>query len=101
MSEIFELLTVNTPIAVVTRLISSSDEVMSCKSEKSEELGFFVQPFQGLAADHLIHAVPGNSSQIGKVLAITLLNNANLAEQTLANGKLQLVSHAESRDGRA
>ena len=100
-SEISGLLTVNPPIAVVTRLVSSFDELMSCKSKKSAELGSFVPLFQGLEAEHLVHAGPGNSSQICEVQAITLLNNAALAEQTLTNGKLQLIFHAESRDGGA
>ena len=37
------------------------------------------------------------SSQIGEVLEITLLNNANLEEGTLTNAKLQLISLAEAR----
>ena len=76
----FELLAVDPPIAVVTRLISSINEMTSCKRKKNEELASFVSRFQVLAADHLMHAGPNNSSLIGKVLAITLLNNADLAE---------------------
>ena len=100
-SEIVELLAVDPPIAVVTRLISSFKDVTSCKRKKNEELVSFVSRFQGLAAEHLMHAGPSNSSQIGEVLAITLLNNADLAEQALTNAKLQLISHAEARDGEA
>lgn len=44
-----------------------------------------------------MHSRASTSSQIGEVLAITLLNNANLEEGTLNNAKLQLISLAEAR----
>ena len=37
-------------------------------------------------------------SQVGEVLAITLLNNANLSEETLTNAKLQLIALAKERE---
>ena len=44
-----------------------------------------------------MHSNASSSSQIGEVLAITLLNNATLEEGTLTNAKLQLISLAEAR----
>ena len=47
--------------------------------------------------ENLMHAGETSSSQIGKFLAINLLNNANLEESKLRNGKLQLIGFAHAR----
>lgn len=91
------ILPVDPPIAMVSRLISSFDKVSSCRRKKNEDLSVFVSRFRGLAAEHLMHSNASTSSQVGEVLAITLLNNANLEEGTLTNAKLQLISLAEAR----
>ena len=95
--EIVDLIAVDPPIAVVTRLIDSFNQVTNCRKRRGEDLNSFVSRFQGLAAEHLMHAGATSSSQIGEVLAITLLNNAALDESTLTNAKLRLISLAESR----
>jgi len=95
--DIVELVAVDPPIAMVSRLISSFNKVSSCRRKKNEDLSMFVSRFRGLSAEHLMHSHSSSSSQIGEVLAITLLNNANLEEGTLTNAKLQLISLAEAR----
>ena len=95
--QMVKLVAVDPPISMVTRLISSYQQVTSCWRDRSENLSTFVLRFRRLAAEHLLHANASSSSQIGEVLAITLLNNANLGEGTLTNAKLQLISHAEAR----
>ena len=95
---IVKLVAVDPPISMVTRLISSYQRVTSCRQDWSEKLSSFVLWFRGLAAKHLLHANTSSSSQIGEVLAITLLNNANLEDGTLTNAKLQLIAHAEARN---
>ena len=95
--EIVDLIAVDPPIAVVTRLIDSFNKVTACKKRKGEDLTSFASRFRGLAAEHLMHAGATSSSQIGEVLSITLLNNAALSEGTLTNAKLQLIALAESR----
>lgn len=42
----------------------------------------------------LVHAY--RSSQVGEVMVIALLNNANLPETTLTNAKRDLISRAET-----
>lgn len=95
--QIVNLLAVDHPIAVVTRLITSFNKVESFRRGKEENLNRFVDRFRGLASDQLMHAGASSSSQIGEVLAITLLNNANLEEGILANANMQLTSLAEPR----
>ena len=95
--EIIELIAVDLPIAVVSRLIASFNKVTSCRRRRSEDLNTFVSRFRGLAADHLMHGGLSSSSQVGEVLAITLLNNASLSDETLTNAKLQLISLAQAR----
>ena len=94
--QIVNLIAVDPPISVVTRLIDSFNKVTSCRRRQSENLNHFVSRFRGLAAEHLMRAGTTQSSQIGEVLAITLLNNADLPEGTLTNSKLQLISLARS-----
>ena len=76
--EIVNLIAVDAPIAIVSRLINSFNKVTSCRRLKNEDVRTFISRFQGLAAEHLMHAGETSSSQIGEVLAITLLNNADL-----------------------
>jgi len=99
--DIIELIAVDPPIAVVSRLISSFNQVTNCRRRRNEELSTFVSRFRGLSADHLMHGGLSASSQVGEVLAITLLNNANLSEETLTNAKLQLIALAQARDDHA
>ncbi len=37
------------------------------------------------------------TSKVGEVLAITLLNNANLGDTTLSSAKIKLINAAQSR----
>ena len=50
-----------------------------------------------MAADHLMHANASTSSQTAEMLAIILLNNALLPDETLTAAKLELIRIAESR----
>lgn len=95
--ELVDLLAVEPPIAIVTRLISSFNKVSACVRHKSEDLSAFVSRFRGLAAEHMMHAGVSSNSQVGEILAITLLNNSNLSEETLSNAKMQLVGMAQSK----
>ena len=95
--QIMELIAVDPPMAIVSRLITSFNQVTNCRRGRNEDLGAFVSRFRGLAADHLMHGGLSPASQVGEVLAITLLNNANLSEDTLSNAKIQLINHAEAR----
>ena len=96
--DIIELVAVDSPIANVSRLITSFHRVTNCRRHRNKDLRAFVSRFRGLAADHLMHGGLSSSSQVGEVLAITLLNNANLSEETLTNTKLQLFALAKERD---
>ena len=96
--DIVDTVAIDPPIAMVSRLISSFQKVTSCRCSKNEDLRVFVSRFRGLAASHLLHANASSSSQIGEVLAVTLLNNANLDEGTLMNATSALITHAEARE---
>ncbi len=50
-----------------------------------------------LASEHLMQAGSSPTSKVGEVLAITMLNNANLGDTTLSNAKIQLINAAQSR----
>lgn len=47
-----------------------------------------------LASEHLIHTGGTSTSQVGEVLAFTLLNNANLEKATHQTAKMQLIQTA-------
>ena len=95
--EIVNLIAFDAPIASVTRLINSFNKVTSCRRLKKEDVRIFISRFQGLAAEHLMHAGETSSSQIGEVLAINLLNNADLEKSTLTNAMLQLIGFSQAR----
>lgn len=80
---IFCLVVVNPPTAHVTRLLSSFQDVMQRRRSSSESLMSFATRFRSKASRHLSDAHTSPSSQFGEVLAITLLNNANLDEGPL------------------
>ena len=87
--DIVNLVAIDPPIAMVSTPINSFHRVSTCRRKKNEDLSVFVSRFGGLAAEHLMHSNASTSTQIGEVLAITLLNNANLEEGTQTDAKLQ------------
>ncbi len=88
LQQIVDLITVDPPIAVITRLIESFNRVSNCRRRKNESLSSFVSRFSGLASDHLIHAGTSPNSKVGEVLAIALLGNANLHDTTHQSAKI-------------
>jgi hypothetical protein len=84
-------------MAIVSRLIRTFTKVTTCNRKPKEDLNQFTSRFWGLAADHLMHANASNSSQTAEMLAIILLNNALLPDETLTAAKLELIRITESR----
>jgi hypothetical protein len=95
--EIVKLLATDPPMAIVSRLINTFSKVISCKRKPKEDINEFTSRFWGLAADHLMHANASTSSQTAEMLAIILLNNSLLPDDTLTAAKLELIRIAESR----
>lgn len=62
-----------------------------------EDFVAFVDRFRGFASQYLIHTEFESSTHIGEALAITLVKNANLTENTLHYAVLQLLSQAQAR----
>lgn len=93
--EFVELIAEDPPITMVSKLISSFNKNSSCHRRKNSELYFLVSRFQGLAAEHLMHANSSSSSQVGDVLAITLLNNSSLEECFWTQANRNIIQLAE------
>ena len=74
------LIAFDAPIASFTRLINSLNKVTSFRRLKNDDVRTCISRFQCLAAEHLMHVSENSSFQIDEVLAITLLNIANLEE---------------------
>lgn len=91
--KIIDLVAIDPPICVVSRLISSFDKVTGCCRKSPEDVGTFVARFRGLAAEHLIHAGLASTSQMGEVLAIAMRKNPNLSEETLTITKTSMLNH--------
>lgn len=66
------------PTTAVTRLITSSDMVLNCKRPKDMSFASFFSKFMLLASEHLVNIGITLASQVGEVLAFTLLNNSRL-----------------------
>jgi hypothetical protein len=84
-------------MAIVSRLINTFSKVISCKRKPKEDITELTSRFWGLAADHLMDANASTSSQTSEMLAIILLNNSLLPDDTLTAAKLELIRIAESR----
>jgi hypothetical protein len=97
-NELVQLLATDPPMAVVSRLISTFNKVISCKRRPKENISTFVSRFWGLAADHLMKVGASSSSQKAEMLAIILLNSACLQEETFTAAKLELIRIAEDRN---
>ena len=97
MKDIVDLIAVDQPIMVVTRLIDIFNAVVNYKSGTNESINVYVSKFQGLASEHLMRAGTTNSDQIGEVLAITMLNNANLSSKNLNQAKMHLINLSQPR----
>jgi hypothetical protein len=95
--KIVKLLATDPPMAIISRLINTFSKVISCKRKPNEDINEFTSLFWGLAAEHLVHANASTSSQTAEILAIILLNNSLLPDDTLTAAKLELIRIAESR----
>ncbi len=97
MQQIIDLVAVESPMVVVTRLIDSFNRVSSCNRKPSESLSSFVTRFTGLASEHLMQAGSSPTSKVGEVLDIALMNSANIGDTTLSSAKIRLINAAQSR----
>jgi hypothetical protein len=95
--EIVKIISSEPPMAFVSRLISSLSIAINCKRGPKELLSSFVHRFWGLASAHLLHADAVPDSQTAEILAIILLNNSNLPNNTLTAAKLEIIRNAETR----
>jgi hypothetical protein len=86
-------------MAVVSRL-NTFNKLVGCKRKPKESLSTFVSRLWGFAADNLMHAGTSSSSQTAEMLAIILLNNFSLQDETLTADKLELIRIAETREYR-
>lgn len=96
--DMVELIAVNPSIAVVSRLKHSFNPVSSCRPCRSKDITAFVSRFRGFVSDSVMNGGLFSSFKVGEVLAIFLLNNAALREETLRNAKFQLVTLLQGRE---
>lgn len=81
----------------VTYMITSFNRISRRTLRKKDTINAFADSFRRFAATHLEGMNATLFSQIGQVLAISLLNNADLNVNTLTNAKIQLVSLVKDR----
>jgi hypothetical protein len=85
------------PMSLVSRLIKTLNDAIECKRGTTQRLSTFVSLFWGLSSTHLMHAQASQDSQLGEMLAITVINNSTLDANSLASAKLELIRAAEVR----
>lgn len=98
---IVQLLAIDPLTANVTQMLNSFQDVITCCRGSNETLLQFAICFNARASKHLLRAHTSPSSQVGKLFAITLLNNAQLDESTLTNAKSDLINRAKHRKAQA
>lgn len=90
-SDIVKVDSEDSPIAIITRLITLFKLVTSCHHSEEENLSVFVLHFFGLAADYPQNDNASKTSQIGQLLAKHSLKNESWDEKTLTQCKFQLI----------
>jgi len=95
--QIVDLIAKDPPTTVVTRLIDSFVKVQGCRRRKDQAIAPYVSKFVALASKHLIYSGATSESQVGEVMAITLLNNANLDRSTHQTATMQMIQTATQR----
>lgn len=96
--EILYFIAKDSRISVVTRLIDFFKKVTSRNLKNNEGTNRYFSRFCELAAEHLLKVESTRQSQIGKVQAITPLNNASLLNASLTSIELHFIGMAEKQD---
>lgn len=94
---IVKIVAVDVSMSKVTQKTTSFNRVTCSTRSKKANIKAFADRFSGLTPAHFEHVSAITSFQVGQVLAVTVLNNANLEESSLTSTKLQLIFLTEER----
>jgi hypothetical protein len=94
---IVRLIGYETPIEATSRLLAAYKAVHACIRYPNETLDRFTVRYRGVASNDMDLANVDCSSQDSQLLAMVLLENAQLTPDTLQGAKLQLVQQAQQR----
>jgi hypothetical protein len=95
--DIVRLIGYETPIEATSRLLTAYKAVHACIRYPSETLDRFTVRYRGVASNYMDLANVSCNSQDSQLLALVLLENAQLTPDTLQGAKLQLVQQAQQR----
>jgi hypothetical protein len=93
--EIVRLIGCKSPIEATSRLLAACKAVHACIRYQNEILDEFTVRYRGVACNYMDLANVSCSSQDYQLLAIVLLENAQLTSDSLQGAKLQLVQQAQ------
>jgi hypothetical protein len=95
--EIVRLIGHETPIETTTRLLTAYKAVHACTRYPNEPIDRFTVRYRGAASHYMDLANVASNSQDSQLLAMVLLENAQLTPDTLQGAKLQLVQQSQQR----
>ena len=95
--EIVRLIGYESPIEATSRLLAAYKAVHACIRYPNETLDKFTVRYRGVASNYMDLANVSCSSQDSQLLAMVLLENAQLTSDSLQGAKLQLVQQAQQR----
>jgi hypothetical protein len=98
--EIVRLIGYETAIEATSRLLTAYKAVHACIRFPNEPLDKFTVRYRGVASHYMDLANVSCNSQDSQLLAMVLLENAQLTPDTLQGAKLQLVQQAQQRISR-
>ena len=87
----------DTPIDVTNRILSAYQKLHACVRKDEEMPSKFADRFRGLASEYMTLAGIAATGKDSQMLAMVLLQNARLDENTSNAITIQLVAKAESR----
>lgn len=94
---IISLVGEDTPIDVTNRILASYQKLHACQRSDGEATSKFADRFRGLASEYMALAGISANGKDSQLIAMVLLQNAKLDENTSNAITIQLVAKAEAR----
>jgi len=95
--QIIQLIGQDTPLEIIDRLLSAYQHVHTCVRHDKEQPSKYATRFRGLASEYMSLAGVSATEQESQLMAMVMLQNARLPQDTQNAVKLQLVTQSQQK----